>query len=59
MNENAGCTKPEGHQAHMCELKQEGQIEEIDRHSAQPRFACNKCRAKADEEGYLCNPRPL
>jgi hypothetical protein len=43
----------------MCRLKQEGMMEEIDRHSARPRMVCSKCGAKADDAAYLCNPRPL
>jgi len=53
------CPTPREHKAHMCQLKHEGSMEEIDRHSAHPKFACNKCGSKADEEGYLCQPRPL
>lgn len=59
MSELKSCPTPEGHKAHMCQLKAEGRMEEIDQHSAKPKFACNKCGAKADEEGYLCQPRPL
>lgn len=59
MSENESCPKPKQHKAHMCQLKHEGRIEEIDKHSAQPKFACNRCGAKADGEDYLCNPRPL
>ncbi len=59
MSEQESCATPTGHKAHMCQLKHEGRIEEIDRYSAKPKFACNKCGAKADEECYLCNPRPL
>jgi hypothetical protein len=59
MSEKDSCSTPRDHKAHMCQLKQEGKIEEMDRHSAQPKFICNKCGAKADDEGYLCNPRPL
>ena len=43
----------------MCQLEHEGRIEEIDQHSAHPKFVCNRCGSKADEEGYLCNPRPI
>ena len=53
------CPKGAEHKAHMCRLKHEGRIEEMDKHSAQPKFVCNKCGAKADEEEYLCNPRPI
>lgn len=59
MSEYKGCPKPEEHKAHMCQLKHEGRIEEIDKHSAKPKFICNRCQAKADQEDYLCNPRPL
>jgi len=61
MSEKESCPTPKGHKAHMCQLKAEGRIEDIDRHSAKPKFVCNKCGAgaKADEDGYLCNPRPL
>jgi len=59
MNEKETCGKPAGHKAHMCQLKHEGRIEEIDRHSAHPRFACNKCGARADDDQCLCNPRTL
>ncbi len=62
MSEKEGCTScptPKEHKAHMCQLKHEGRMEEIDRHSAKPKFVCNKCGSKADEDGYLCNPRPI
>lgn len=59
MSEYKGCPKPDQHTAHMCQLKHEGSIEEMDKHSAKPKFICNKCQAKADAEDYLCNPRPL
>jgi len=59
MSELKSCPKGAEHKAHMCQLKHEGRIEEMDKHSAQPKFVCNKCGAKADEEGYLCNPRPI
>ena len=59
MSENESCPKPTEHKAHMCQLRAEGNIEEIDRHSAKPTHACNKCGAKADDAGYLCQPREL
>lgn len=59
MSELKSCPNPVEHKAHMCQLKHEGRIEEMDKHSARPKFVCNKCAAKADEEGYLCNPRPV
>lgn len=59
MSELKECPKPTEHKAHMCQLKREGKVEEIDLHSSKPKFICNRCQAKADEEGYLCTPRPL
>jgi len=59
MSEMESCPKPTEHKEHMCQLKQEGRIEEMDRHAANPKYVCNKCGAQAGEEAYLCNPRPL
>lgn len=59
MKENESCPKPTEHKAHMCQLKHEGKIEEMERHSANPNFVCNRCGAKAESEVYLCTPRPL
>jgi hypothetical protein len=61
MSEKEGCScpTPKEHQAHMCQLKHEGRMEEIDRYSDKPKFACNKCGSKANGEEFLCQPRPL
>lgn len=59
MNEKESCPTPQAHKAHMCQLKAEGNIEEMDRHSAKPKFVCNRCGAKAEDEVYLCQPRAL
>lgn len=59
MSETESCPKPTEHKAHMCQLKAEGRSEEIDRHSADAKFVCNRCGAQADEEGFLCTPRPI
>jgi hypothetical protein len=59
MNDKEKCPSPGEHKLHMCKLQEKGLMEEIDRHSAKPTVICNKCRAKADEATYLCNPRPL
>ena len=59
MNENESCPTPAEHKVHMCQLKAEGRMEEIDRHEAHPKFACNKCGAKAEDAGFLCQPREL
>ncbi|GFO53429.1 hypothetical protein GMSM_04360 [Geomonas sp. Red276] len=59
MSETESCTKPGEHKAHMCQLRAEGKLEEIDRHSKDPKFTCNRCGAEADEADYLCQPREL
>ncbi|MCM0080770.1 hypothetical protein L4X63_04120 [Geomonas sp. Red32] len=59
MSETESCAKPGEHKVHMCQLRAEGKLEEIDRHSEDPKFACNRCGAEADESGYLCQPREL
>ena len=58
MNGNESCPKPGEHAKHMCQLKHEGNIEEMDRISANPKFVCNRCGANAECEANLCNPRP-
>ena len=50
---------PDCRQSHMCDLKRDGMMEEIDRHSARPKVICSKCGAKADDAAYLCNPRSI
>lgn len=51
--------KPAGPKERMCKLKADGRIEEIDLRELKPIVYCNKCRAKADNPSYLCNPRAL
>ena len=46
-------------QLKMCELRAKGLMEEIDRRSTNPTVVCGKCGIKADDPGYLHNPRPL
>ena len=43
----------------ICKLNKDGKIEEIDALSAKPIVYCNKCRAKANDPGSVCNPRTL
>lgn len=50
---------PAGSKERMCKLKADGRIEEIDLRELNPIVYCNKCRAKADNPSYLCNPRSL
>lgn len=59
MGEKEKCEKPAGHKAHMCKLKKDGMLEEVDLHELSPIVYCKKCNAKADDPSYLCNPRAL
>ena len=59
MSDNERCSRSGVRPTHMCELKQQGMMEEIDRHSCRSTVVCTKCGARANEAAYLCNPRPL
>jgi hypothetical protein len=59
MDDKENCSRPGEEATHMCWLKQQGLMEEIDRRSFRPTVVCNKCGAKADAAAYLCSPRPL
>ncbi|HLO25071.1 MAG TPA: hypothetical protein VK187_03090 [Geobacteraceae bacterium] len=59
MSDNERCSRSGVRPTHMCELKQQGMMEEIDRRSCRPTVVCTKCGARANEAAYLCNPRPL
>lgn len=59
MGEKEKCEKPAGHKVHMCKLRKDGKLDEIDMHELKPIVYCNKCKAKADDPSYLCNPRAL
>jgi hypothetical protein len=59
MTEKEKCPRPSGHKLHMCAMKQQGLMEEIDKHSAHPTVVCSRCGAKANSAEYLCTPRPL
>lgn len=52
------CTNPENHSAHICQLEQAGKTEELNKLQENPRFVCNNCGKKANEEGALCSPGP-
>lgn len=59
MGKNDECEMPKVHGLHMCQLRQKGLMEEIDRRSNRPTVVCGKCGAKANEGRDLCQPRPL
>ena len=46
-----------GQTVHMCTLKEQGIMDEIDRRCVRPRVVCAKCGVKADDAAYVCNPR--
>ena len=58
MGRQTNCETPNDPALHMCKLRQKGLMEEIDRRSAHPTVACNKCGARANESRNLCQPRP-
>lgn len=59
MNDKEKLSQREGRVPHLCQLRQEGRMEEIDRSSSHPTVICCKCGAKANLPEYLCQPRPL
>jgi hypothetical protein len=59
MNHEEKGPRPGEHATHMCKLRQQGMMEELDRRSSRPTVVCTKCGAKANQAAYLCNPRPL
>jgi hypothetical protein len=59
MGEMEKCEKPAKHKTHMCKLRKDGKLDEIELLELNPIVYCNKCRAKADDPSYLCNPRAL
>ena len=59
MGEQEKCEKPAGHKVRMCKLKKDGNLEELNLREANPIVYCNKCKAKAGNPLYLCNPRAL
>ena len=59
MGDQEKCEKPLKHKAHMCKLNKDGKLDEVAAHSVKPIVVCSKCRAKANDPGYLCNPRAL
>ena len=59
MAEKQRCEKPAAGKARICKLRKDGKLEEVDAHELSPIVYCNKCKAKADDPSYLCNPRAL
>lgn len=52
------CTNPENHESHICELMKNNKKEKIAELTQNPRFVCNNCGQKANQEGALCAPGP-
>ena len=59
MGEKRKCEKPVGQKVHICKLRKDGKLEEVGARELSPIVYCNKCKAKADDPSYLCNPRAL
>jgi len=59
---NAECKK-EGHEMHMCALKEEGfeekEPEKYKELTENPRFKCGNCGAEAANSENVCNPVEL
>jgi hypothetical protein len=53
------CENPVQHKVRMCKLIKDGKSEEVELHSLKPIVFCCKCKVKADDPRYLCNPRAL
>ncbi len=47
------------HKLHMCAMKHQGMMAEMDQLSNKPTVVCGKCGAKANLAANVCNPRPL
>jgi len=47
------------HKVNICKLKKDGNVEEVEQQELNPIVYCNKCKAKANDPSYLCNPRAL
>ena len=59
MSDKETCPKSYEHKTHMCQLKHQGLMEEIDRRSTRPTVVCAKCGVKANDAAYLCTPRSI
>jgi len=59
MGDQEKCKKPQQHKVRICKLIKDGKLEEIEALSLKPIVFCNKCKAKANDPGQLCNPRTL
>lgn len=59
MSDKEKCENPAKHKVHMCKLRKDGKIEEVEKFEANPIVYCNKCRIKANDPCVVCNPRAL
>lgn len=53
------CKNPENHKMHLCELQADGKADKAAKLQDNPKFVCNNCGQKANQEGALCAPGPL
>jgi hypothetical protein len=59
MGEKQNGGKSAGEKVRICKLKADGKLGEVDQHELNPIVYCNKCKAKAGDPSYICNPRAL
>ena len=59
MEPNVSCHCPEEHNAHLCQLKKEGKIQEIKSMSKDPAFSCLLCEELANSADHVCSPLEL
>jgi len=52
------CKNPENHKSHICELKKADQAEKIAELQNYPKFICNNCGEKTNQQGAVCAPGP-
>lgn len=53
------CTNRANHENHICELIKNEQRDKVEKLTVHPRFICNNCGQKANQEGALCAPGPF
>ena len=55
----ADCKDPSGHWKHLCELRKQGNEQEVKDLMADPGHRCLNCNAVAKHALNLCNPSPF
>lgn len=59
MGDKVKCENPVKHRDHMCKLKKDGRVEELEKFQKDPIVFCNKCKMQANDPCVLCNPRAI